>query len=38
LAVHESPFDKRVVMKWIEESGEGQLLTQEALVAFEDYQ
>jgi hypothetical protein len=38
LAVHKSQLNKRVVMKLVEESGEGQLFTREALVAFQDYQ
>jgi hypothetical protein len=38
LAVHKSRLNRRVVMRLIDESGEGQLFTREALVAFQDYQ
>jgi hypothetical protein len=38
LVLHKSQFHKRVVMRLIDESGEWQLLTREALVAFQDYQ
>jgi hypothetical protein len=37
LAVHKSQLNKRVVMRLIEESSEGQLLARETLVAFQDY-